>query len=104
MERNTKDFLARRVGVRELADLLDRLESQGNRRDQPLPGDLEGDFDFWFDGGACHMFTGWNEFTFVDGTVARLATTPALSLELQFLDGRRVRVHQESFGLEGEAT
>lgn len=61
-----------------------------------MAGDVDGDFDFWFDGGACRQITGWNEYVFHDGTVAEDLVTPGLIIVIRFPDGRRVSLRQES--------
>jgi hypothetical protein len=59
-------------------------------------GDLEGDYDYWLDGGACKVYTGNMEFVFQDGTIATVAAPiPSLSLNIRFHDGRLVRIQQE---------
>jgi hypothetical protein len=101
---DVSEVFSRRVGERELARVLELVETQPNRRDRPLPEDLDGDFDYWFDGGACRVLTGWQESEFFDGTVVQLAApVPALSLEVRFPDGRRVRIQQESLGVDEKA-
>ena len=98
------DMFSRRVGEHELAHVLDLLAKQPNPRERALPGDLPGQFDYWFDGGACRVQTGWKEFEFLDGTVAELGSPiPALYLKVTFPNGRRVLVQQESFGLDEDA-
>jgi hypothetical protein len=61
--------------------------------------DLEGAFDFWFDGGAARELTGFIEYQFSDGTKATVgAPIPALSVVIEFANGSRVRIQQESRG------
>ena len=62
--------------------------------ERPGPEDLAGEFDFWFDGGACRQITGYTEYQLADGTVATNAVTPGLSLSIQFPDGRRVGIRE----------
>jgi hypothetical protein len=75
-----------------------------NRREKPTASDLAGQFDFWFDGGAATIVTGYVAYEFVDGTRVTVADTcPALSVTIEFANGCRVRVQQESWGLEQTA-
>jgi hypothetical protein len=53
--------MTRRVGERAVADILRCIAETPNRRERPDPGDLEGSFDFWFDGGAGKFETGYVE-------------------------------------------
>ena len=61
------------------------------------PGDLEGDYDFWFDGGAIELITGTTRFVFQDGTIAEVAVVPTLSLNINFRDGHVVKVQQQRY-------
>lgn len=93
----------RRVDERTLARVLDSIGDPPNRRSTPVAGDVEGAFDFWFDGGAARVLTGYVEYVFTDGTNATVgASFPALSVVIEFANGCRVRVQQESWGTEGE--
>ena len=85
-----------RVKEETVARILELIATVPNRRDTPLVEDLKGPYEFWFDGGACTIVTGWCEYVFQDGTVAIVGTIPALSVTIKFVDGRRVRIQQES--------
>ena len=87
-----------RINVEAVARILGLIASVPNKRGTPLAGDIDGRFDFWFDGGACQQITGWNEYVFQDGTVAEDWVVPRLTVMIRFPDGRRVRVQQESGG------
>ena len=65
-----------------------------NRRNKPRTGDLSGSFDFWFDGGAARMITGWTEFEFADGTRARVDVVPGLHVVIQFKNGYGALISQ----------
>jgi hypothetical protein len=72
---------------------IHRLRAEApNRRAAPGPGDLEGDYDFWFDGGACRLVTGVTLHEFADGSRTHQLVIPALELAVEFPDGRSVRV------------
>jgi hypothetical protein len=89
----------RRVREEAVANVLRCIATVPNRRDAPVPGDLQGGFDFWFDGGAAKIETGCIEYRLTNGTKAIVgAPIPALSVTIEFPDGCRVRVQQESWG------
>jgi hypothetical protein len=87
-----------RVSEQQVAEVLQRIATIPNKREQPIAGDTPGMFDFWFDGGAGRIITGWNEYELTDGTHVTVGTVPALSVAIKFPDGSRVRVEQESWG------
>ena len=80
------------VSLETVAQLLGVIATPPNLRSQPRSGDLEGDFDHWFDGGAIKVVTGWNEYHFADSNKAIVPTTPVLSVMLELGDGRFVQV------------
>jgi len=97
MAQNMPDLFTQRVSEGAVARVLDVLSTTPNRRDTPRTGDKQGNFDFWFDGGACRVQTGRLEFEFLDGTAVHVgAPIPVLSLTIRFPDGRQVRVQQEA--------
>ena len=98
---NVRELFERRVDERAVAKVLHCIATAPNRREKPIAGDVSGAFDFWFDGGAARIRTGFVEYQFADGTRATLAAPiPALSVTIEFPNGCRVRVQQESSGLE----
>jgi hypothetical protein len=81
----------------EISTVLQRLSSihaPPNLRSTPKPGDLDGKFDRWFDGGALKVVTGWNEYHFADGTLAYVPTTPELQIEIRFPSGAYVTISE----------
>jgi hypothetical protein len=59
------------------------------------------EFDFWFDGGAAKIQTGYVEYSFTTGAHATVgAPIPALSVIIDFPNACRVRVQQERWGSE----
>jgi len=85
-----------RVTEEAVAWVLQLVATIPNKREARQAGDFEGDYDYWFDGGACEVFTGSIKFVFQDGTIATVAAPiPSLSLDIRFPDGRRVRIRQE---------
>lgn len=83
------------IRVSEVADLLSLIADPPNCRDRPIEGDLDGDFDFWFDGGACKDVTGDRRYVFKEGHKASMPTTPGLVVSIKFADGRSVQLIQE---------
>jgi hypothetical protein len=87
----------RRVAESRVADVLALIAVQPHRRSAAGTGDLPGQFDYWFDGGAARMETGYVTYGFVDGTWAVVGNpSPALSISIEFPNGCRVRVQQET--------
>lgn len=96
-----RERFARRVDEGVVAKILQYIAAAPNRRETPTTGDIAGPFDSWFDGGAATVQTGSIEYQFADGTRATLAApVPALSVTIEFRNGCRVRIQQESWGFE----
>lgn len=91
-----EDLYRNRITEAQVAHVLELIATLPNKRLQPVSGDLVGNFDFWFDGGAGQAVTGWNEYDLGDGTRVTVATIPLLSVTIQFSDGSRVAIQQES--------
>ncbi len=91
----------RRIAEETVARVLQCLAAVPNKRTEPTAGDLAGEFDFWFDGGAAIIQTGNIEYTFADGTRATVAAPcPGLSVTIEFPNGCRVTIQQVSGGSE----
>jgi len=91
-----------RIDESRVAKVLDLIGSPPNRRDHPREGDLAGEFDYWFDGGACRIHTGSQHYVFADGAEAHLAApAPWLNVNVVFPDGRVVDVVQRREGAGG---
>ena len=96
-----REMFERRVNELAVAEILQLIATAPHRREKPVPGDVEGVFDFWFDGGAERIQTGWVEYQFTNGASATVgAPIPALSVVIEFANGCRVGVQQESWGRE----
>lgn len=69
--------------------ILDLMRLEPNRRIQLRDGDLEGDFDYWFDHGAVLIQTGSVRYYFNDGTTAmRSVLKPGENyISIRFMDG-----------------
>ena len=65
-------------------------------RSQSRPGDLQGEFSRWFDGGAIKFLTGWSEYHFADGTVAIVPTVPSLRVDIRLPAGAYLSVSELS--------
>jgi hypothetical protein len=90
-----KNIFENRVTEGVVARILHLIATVPNQREAPAVGDLEGEYDYWFDGGACREHTGSMNFVFQDGTIATVvAPVPWLGLDIQFRDGRRVSIRQ----------
>jgi len=93
---NLSERFERRVPERLVADVLKLIANEPQRRSAAVAGDLPGQFDYWFDGGAAKIETGYIVYRFVDGTTAVVGNPiPLLSISIEFTNGSRVRVQQE---------
>ena len=80
-----------------VARILRLVAEMPCRRDRPTPGDLQGSYDVWFDGGACRYLTSVNAFDFVDGSSAWLSTvSPRLKGGLTLASGESVSFSQDA--------
>lgn len=86
--------MERRVGINDVLRVLFLITDEPNRRGRPIDGDLEGDFDCWFDGGARRDYTGYTLFYLNDGTTAMWDLQPYLRYTMTFADGEQVEVTQ----------
>ncbi len=99
MSADLRELFEKRVSEKRVAEILDLIATVPNRRSEPLPGDPQGPYDYWFDGGACEVQTGVCVYVLADGTVVDVGDpVPALSVSILFTDGRRVRIQQEGWG------
>lgn len=84
-----------RFSEHSVAHVLDMIAEKPNEREKPVSGDLTGQYDFWFDGGACVEVTGYTKYDFANGTEAIVEFLPGRwSVDITFADGRRVYVSQ----------
>jgi hypothetical protein len=92
-----------RVDESRVAEILGMIGSTPHRRFEPQEGDVGGEFDFWFDGGACRNHTGSQHYVFADGTEAHaVAPAPWLNVNIVFPDGRIVDVVQRRVSPGGQ--
>ncbi len=78
--------------IENISRVLWSIHAPPNRRERPLDGDLPGDFDFWFDGGACRMVTGSTQYSFGDGTTVSVGVLPYVHVHIRFSSGEVVQV------------
>lgn len=90
-----RSLLDGRVNEDQVARILQLIATAPNRRELRQAGDLDGDYEYWFDGGAIRIVTGTTRFFFQDGTIAEIIVSPILSVHIRFRDGHVVGVHQE---------
>ena len=96
MSTDATNPFSKRVPEARVAAVLSVIADPPGMHRQHAPGDAEGDFDFWFDGGACKYHTGSAHYHFTDGTTAILATPAAwLWVRITFADGRQVNINEE---------
>jgi hypothetical protein len=89
------DLFAKRVGEDRVAAVLQVIAAKPRWRERAAEGDLPGDFDYWFDGGACKQHTGSEHYLFADGTRAVVAAPAAwLWVSIAFPDGEAVSIVQ----------
>ena len=82
--------------MRAVERILELMSTQPNARPIPKPGDIEGNFDTWFDGGAVKHDTGITTYRFADGSVATTSEmTFVWHVAIGLPDGRRIRVSEE---------
>lgn len=85
------------VSLVEIAQILHAIATLPNQRTRPQEGDLEGDYDEWFDGGAVRHVTGYNAYEFRNGVRAWWDVLPYLSVSIELANGARVHVTQAQF-------
>ena len=84
-----------RISESAVARILTLIATTPNRRETPKRGDLQGDFDVWFDGGAIRYHTGNTDYEFTDGSSAGISVTYCLFVGITFPNGVRVHVQQK---------
>jgi hypothetical protein len=76
-----------------IAHVLSVISDPPGRRERPQPGDLEGGYEFWFDGGASIHHTGpHRQYDFVDGTTAWESTKYGFGIRIRFPDGSEITI------------
>jgi hypothetical protein len=75
--------------------VLSSIEQPPGLRSEPRPGDLKGEFDQWFDGGAIKHITGYSEYHYTDGTLAVVPVVPVLNVEIRLPSGECVTVSEQ---------
>jgi hypothetical protein len=72
--------------------ILTLISDPPNPRSTAGDGDIEGDFDVWFDGGAVKHDTGISTWRFTDGAEAVTGTSLGWRVSIELADGRFVEV------------
>jgi hypothetical protein len=93
---NTQPFMPNRVTIQDVARILEMMSQLANKRKTPREGDIQGDFDEWFDGGARRFVTGTTTYEFSDGTHVLVSVTQFLRMSIRFPNGETVQISQES--------
>jgi hypothetical protein len=75
-----------------VARILTAMSDPPNPRTMPNRGDLQGNFDLWFDGGAVKHDTGISRYAFTDGASAVTGSSLRLAVEIELPGGRRIDV------------
>jgi len=84
-----------RIDLPEVTEVLNLINNPPNIHDHFLPGDLEGNFDSWFDGGAVNRITGYNIYQLKNGTQITLFVLPRLLLTIKFPNGEVIHISSE---------
>ena len=77
---------------RTVGRILTLIGARPNARRRPRPGDVTGDFDLWFDGGALRTRDGVQSYQLGDGTKITRAPGDRLALDIELPGGERIRV------------
>lgn len=92
-DQSVPSLVERRSLVDRITRVLSAIGDPPGRRDQPRAGDLQGAYEFWFDGGAAIQHTGPSrQFDFDDGTIALESTKFGFGVSIRFPDGCEVAV------------
>jgi hypothetical protein len=81
--------------IHTLGDVLHCIAFPPNKRNRPTPSDVRGQFDFWFDGGACRVVTGWTEYQFSSGVRAIVRVIGMFSVTVTFPNGSCVHIDED---------
>lgn len=85
----------RRIKEDEVAHILAIIANPPSLHREQREGDLAGDYDEWFDGGARRKVTGYTLYQFANGTKAIVHVFMRLHISILFSDGVRVSIRQE---------
>lgn len=81
--------------LKDIIHLLTLINDPPNIRNKPKSGDIEGDFDYWFDGGSMRNVTGFTEYLFDDGSHARIPVVPNLTISIHLAIGKNILLQEE---------
>ena len=82
----------------QVGRILTLMSELPDQREEPHEGDLQGNFDWWFDGGAVKHDTGLSTYHFSDGAKACTGTSLVFSVSIELSDGRRIVVRESKDG------
>ena len=85
----------RRIKEEEVARILNVIANPPPLRQTQRDGDVVGDFDEWFEGGARRKVTGYTLYQFDNGIKAIVHVFMRLHVSILFPDGTRVLIRQE---------
>ena len=94
LTKNKKKDTIQPPSLDEIARVLSLISHPHHIRDHSRRGDIQGDFDQWFDGGAVRIVTGFNEYKFNDGTTATIPVLPLLRVFIKFPNGTHISISQ----------
>jgi hypothetical protein len=88
------EFARQRARRLQLATILELLAERPNYRQRPQPGDMAGDFDAWFDGGAVRYLTSITEYYFANGARASFHDLSLRKLFVELPDGAKITIDE----------
>jgi hypothetical protein len=92
----TPEPLRQRVNEDDVARILSLVANPPNLRVRPVKGDLAGEFNAWFDGGALRIDSSWKIYFFTNKTKVWISTSASwLWVQIEYSSGERVVIKQE---------
>jgi hypothetical protein len=82
------------VTIADLARILQLVSSRPGARKRRRPGDVAGDFEEWFDGGAARAVDGGRLYQLGDGTRVTVAAGDRLAIRVEPPGGPTVVIEQ----------
>lgn len=88
------EFARQRVHRQQVATILGLLAEPPNYRHRPQQGDMAGDFNTWFDGGAVRYLTSITEYHFADGSRASFHDLALRTIHVELPDGTCITIEE----------
>lgn len=88
------EFARQRVHRQQVASILGLLAEPPNYRHRPQQGDMAGDFNAWFDGGAVRYLTSITEYHFADGSRASFHDLALRTIHVELTDGACITIEE----------